>query len=67
MSVTVVAPHGILADPMTKVVSVLGPERGLAIIDATEGAAALIVRKTDKGIETFESKRFKDLKQKESR
>ena len=64
MSVTVVAPHGLVADPMTKVVSVLGPERGLPIIDATEGAAALIIRKTDKGIETFESKAFKDLKQK---
>jgi hypothetical protein len=36
----------------------------LAIIDDAEGAAALIVRKTDKGIETFESKSFKDLKQK---
>jgi len=64
MSVTVVALHGLIADPMTKVVNVLGPERGLPIIDATEGAAALIVRKTDKGIETFESKAFKDLKQK---
>ena len=30
----------------------------------TKGAAALIIRKTDKGIETFESKAFKDLKQK---
>jgi len=68
MSVTVVAPHGIVADPMTKVVSILGPERGLAIIDATEGTAALVVRKTgDKDIETFESKRFKDLKQKQTR
>src|SRR5713101_5685469 len=58
MSVTVVARHGLMADPLTKVVSVLGPERGLAIIDATEGAAALVVRKTEKGIETIESKNF---------
>jgi len=64
MSATVVAPHGRIADPLTKVVSVLGPERGLAIIDVTEGAAALVVRKTDQGIETFESKAFKDMKQK---
>src|SRR5262249_14012750 len=67
MSVTVVAPHGITADPMTKVVSVLGAERGLSIIDATEGAAALVARHTDDRQETLESKRFKDLKQKETR
>jgi thiamine biosynthesis lipoprotein len=63
MSVTVVAPHGVIADPMTKVVSVLGPERGLAIINTMDNVAALVVRKTDKGIVTLESKRFKDLKQ----
>jgi len=54
-SVTVVARHGIMADSLTKVVSVLGPERGLAIMD---GMAALIVRKTDQGTETIASKRF---------
>jgi len=64
MSVTIVAPHGLIADPLTKVVSVLGPERGLAVIEATEGAAALVVGKTEKEIETFESKNFQSLKQK---
>jgi thiamine biosynthesis lipoprotein len=63
-SVTVVAPQGLIADPLTKVVSVLGPDRGLAIIDDTEGVAALVVRKTDSGIEMLESKAFKGLKQK---
>jgi FAD:protein FMN transferase len=67
MSVTVVAPHGLIADPMTKAVSVLGPERGLAIIDATDEVAALVVRKTDMGIVTLESKRFKNLKQEGSK
>ena len=62
-SVTVVAPTGATADSLTKVVSVLGPERGLAIIDETPGAAACMVRKKDKGEETFESKRFKDVPQ----
>jgi FAD:protein FMN transferase len=66
MSVTIVAPRGFISDPLTKVVSVLGREHGLAIIDAMEGVAALVIRKTDKGLETFESKRFKDLKQKEN-
>jgi thiamine biosynthesis lipoprotein len=60
-SVTVVARHGIMADSLTKVVSVLGPERGLAIIESQEGVAALVVRKTDKGTETFASKRFANL------
>jgi thiamine biosynthesis lipoprotein len=67
MSVTVVAPHGIIADPMTKVVSVLGPERGLALIDAADDVAALVVRKTEKEIVTSESKRFKKLKQEGSK
>jgi thiamine biosynthesis lipoprotein len=57
-SVTVVARHGIRADSLTKVVSVLGPERGLTIIDGLEGVSALVVRKTDKGTESIASKRF---------
>ena len=60
-SVTVVARHGIMADSLTKVVSVLGPGRGLAIIDGLEGVSALVVRKTDKGIETIASKQFSQL------
>ncbi len=68
MSVTVVAPNGLTADPLTKVPAVLGAERGLAIIEATEGAAALVVRKTEKGdVETVASKRFKDLRVKETK
>jgi thiamine biosynthesis lipoprotein len=63
MSVTVVARNGLTADPMTKTVCVLGPERGLTIINDTEGVAALMVRKTDKGEEVMESKRFKDVPQ----
>jgi thiamine biosynthesis lipoprotein len=57
-SVTVTARHGIMADSLTKVVSVLGPERGLAIIDRLPGVAALVVRKTDHGTEVVASKRF---------
>ncbi len=64
-SVTIVARNGLTADPLTKVVCVLGPERGLAIIDSLEGVAALVVRKTEKGLETVRSKRFRDLKFKE--
>jgi thiamine biosynthesis lipoprotein len=61
LSVTVVARKGLVADPLTKVVSVLGPKRGLEIIESLDNVAALVVRKTDKGLETFESKRFSQL------
>src|SRR5262249_46531945 len=36
-SVTVVAPRGVLADGLTKVVSVLGPKRGFEIVENLEG------------------------------
>jgi thiamine biosynthesis lipoprotein len=61
-SVTVVAPKGVQADSLTKVVSVLGPERGLPLIEATEGASALVVRKTEQGEEVIASKRFPKTK-----
>jgi thiamine biosynthesis lipoprotein len=63
LSVTVVARRGITADSLTKVVSILGPEKGLAIIDATEDLAALVVRKSAEEVETFPSKRFEKLPQ----
>jgi thiamine biosynthesis lipoprotein len=62
MSVTVVAKNGLNSDPLAKVPCVLGPEKGLAIIDSLDGVSALMVRKTDKGEEVIESKRFKELK-----
>src|SRR5262249_5151459 len=40
LNVTVVASDGTTADSLTKVVSVLGPERGFKIIEATRGASA---------------------------
>jgi thiamine biosynthesis lipoprotein len=62
MSVTVVAKNGLNSDPLAKVPCVLGPEKGLGIIDSLDGVSALMVRKTDKGEEVIESKRFKELK-----
>ncbi len=44
-AVTVVAPDCITADSITKAVLVLGPEAGLKLIDATPGAAAIVVRR----------------------
>ena len=58
-SVTVVAPDGGTADALETTVYILGPERGLKLVDETPGAAAIFVRSTPEGIKTFESSRFK--------
>jgi thiamine biosynthesis lipoprotein len=58
-SVTVIAKQGITADSMTKAVMILPPEKGLALVEATDGAAAyvVIVGKDDE-LEVTASKRF---------
>jgi thiamine biosynthesis lipoprotein len=61
MSATVVAKDGTTADAMTKVVAILGAKKGFPIVDATEGAAAMFIRKTDKGEVVEMTKRFKEL------
>lgn len=57
-STTVLARDGLTSDGLDTAISVLGPEKGLPLVEATEGASAYMVRKTDKGEETFTSKRF---------
>jgi thiamine biosynthesis lipoprotein len=57
--VNVIARHGITADSLTKVVSVLGPGKGLKLVEATPGAAARLMREPDGRLETYESSRFK--------
>jgi thiamine biosynthesis lipoprotein len=64
VSVTVVASNGTAADSLATAACVLGPEKGLKLIDDTGGAAALFVRKTDKGVETTPSKRWEKVPQK---
>jgi thiamine biosynthesis lipoprotein len=58
MSVTVVARRGIDSDSLTKVVAVLGPKRGIPIIEKLPGISTFMVRETDKGEKTFQSKGF---------
>jgi thiamine biosynthesis lipoprotein len=65
MTVTVVAPNGITSDSLTKVVAVLGPEKGFPIIEETKGVSGYVVRKTDKGEETFASKHFPEVRQRD--
>jgi FAD:protein FMN transferase len=61
-SVTVIARDGATADSLATAVYVLGPRRGLALVEATEGAAALIVRSTATGeTETFASERLEEV------
>ena len=61
MSATVAARRGIDADSLTKVVAVLGPEKGIEIIESHEGASARMVRKKGDEFETIFSKRFPKL------
>ncbi len=47
MSVTVVGSNGMRADGLSSAIAVLGPEKGLKLIDDTPGFAALFVRVVD--------------------
>ncbi len=61
-SVTVIARKGITADSMTKAVMLMPPGKGLALVEATEGAAAyVVVVGKDETLEVTASKRFKDF------
>lgn len=57
--VTVIARDSMTADSLTKVVSVLGPMKGLGIIENTPGTAARVVRSPKDKIEIYESARFR--------
>jgi len=58
MSVTVIAPRGIQSDSLTKTVCVLGPEKGLALLETQPGVSARMVRPGEKGQEIFRTKSF---------
>jgi thiamine biosynthesis lipoprotein len=60
-SVTVTAADGMTADALATAVSVLGPQRGLQLVDQTCGAAALVVRNVDGQTETHTSRRWNEL------
>jgi thiamine biosynthesis lipoprotein len=53
-SVTVVAPNCTTSDSLATAVSVLGPQRGLELIEATAGTGALVVQQTEQGQKAFE-------------
>jgi FAD:protein FMN transferase len=59
---TVIHPDGMTADALSKAVGVLGPEKGIRLIDETPGAAALIIRSSEGKPETTESRRWKEIR-----
>ncbi|MBX7209631.1 MAG: FAD:protein FMN transferase [Verrucomicrobiaceae bacterium] len=59
--VSVLAPNCTTTDLLETTVTVLGPERGLKLIEATPRTAAFIIRKPADKIETFESSRWHEL------
>ncbi len=62
-SVTVVAPDGTTADSLATALSVLGPEKGLELIESTEGAASFLVWSDDGPRRTLKSTVWSDLPQ----
>jgi thiamine biosynthesis lipoprotein len=58
-SVTVIAPDGATADGLDTAACVLGPEKGLALIEATPGCAGLFTRLTPDGPETTPTRGWK--------
>ena len=61
ITVTVVAPHGLEADGLDTAASVLGRERGLALIESHRSAAGLIIEKTNGSTTVSPSERFRKL------
>lgn len=58
LTVTVIAPHGMDADGLDTAVSVLGVQRGIALIESRPDVAALILQHTANGTRVFTSSRF---------
>ena len=58
---TVIAPDGMTADALDTAVCVLGPEKGLELVERTPGAAARITTIDGDRVTVHESKRFRDF------
>jgi FAD:protein FMN transferase len=60
-SVTVIGRDGLSTDGLSSAAAVLGPDKGLKLIEATPNAAALIVRVADGKEQVYESQRWREL------
>jgi thiamine biosynthesis lipoprotein len=58
---TVVSTDGMIADALDTAVCVLGPEKGIDLIDKTPGAAGRITTIDGDAVKVFESKRFRQF------
>lgn len=61
ITVTVIAPGGLDADGLDTAISVVGPERGLALVESRPGVAALIVQRSNDAVKVTMSSRFQQL------
>jgi thiamine biosynthesis lipoprotein len=61
LQVSVIAKHATDTDSFDTTISVLGVERGLALVESQPGMAAFIIRKAGERIEVFESRRFRNI------
>jgi thiamine biosynthesis lipoprotein len=61
ITVTVIARDGLEADGLDTAASVLGADRGMALIESHSGAAGLMMRRTAQGIAWLPSSRFRAL------
>ncbi len=60
-SATVVADDATTSDSLATALSVLGPEKGMDLIEATAGASAFYVRATDQGFQVVTSRRWDSI------
>lgn len=58
LTVTVIAPTGGEADALATAVSVLGPERGLAVLDARVGVSGIVLDRSGPSLRVYRSARF---------
>jgi thiamine biosynthesis lipoprotein len=62
IGVSAIAPEDVVADWIAAAVSILGPEKGMEMVDAIDGAAARAIVLDDQGNEkVYESKRLKQF------
>ena len=61
LQVTIIAKSATATDSFATAVSVLGIERGLALVESQPGMAAFVLRKNGGQTETFESRGFKKI------
>ena len=61
VTVTVIAPHGLEADGLDTAISLVGPERGLRLVESRPQVAAVIVQRTAAGPTAMTSRRIATL------